>query len=88
MTERMAVVTDNYASTKSKMTPCKLKLKSTAGAVQMFLLEIDSNFYNIYTHGQSSALVLVAMLFSLPRSQLQVLPLVSVELTATQPFSF
>lgn len=68
MAERIAVVTDNDASTKSKMTPCKLKLKSTAEAVQMFLLEIDSNFYNIHTHGQSLALVSVAVSFPLPRS--------------------
>lgn len=49
MTEMMAFVTDNDASTNSNMTPCKLSLKSTAGSVQMFLLEVDRNFLQ-YTY--------------------------------------
>lgn len=49
MTEMMAVVTDNDASTKSNVTPCKLGLKSIVGSVQMFLLEADRNFLQ-YTY--------------------------------------
>lgn len=35
MTATMEVVTDNDAHTKSSMTPCKLRLKSVAGSVQI-----------------------------------------------------
>lgn len=49
MTELIAIVTDNDAITKSNISPCKLRLKSAVGSVQMFLMQVERHFLQ-YTY--------------------------------------